>query len=44
MKVGDIYKTNNCGLVKVIEYKNNQRVRVEFLDTKSHYGQLSGVF
>lgn len=34
MKVGDIYKTNSCGMVKVVEYKNNQKVKVEFLDTK----------
>ncbi|CAM0001805.1 HNH endonuclease [Vibrio phage D184] len=34
MKIGDVYKTNNCGKVKVIEYKSNQEVKVEFLDTK----------
>lgn len=31
-KVGDIFKTKKCGLVKVVEYNNSKDIVVEFVD------------
>ena len=33
IKVGEVYPSNNCGDMEVIEYVNYERVRVKFLDT-----------
>lgn len=33
--VGNTYKTNNCGMIKVIDYKSHDNVTVVFLDTGS---------
>ena len=33
IKVGEVYPSNNCGDMEVIEYVNSSKVRVRFIDT-----------
>ena len=35
ISVGDIIPTNNCGDIRIVEYKNAKHITVEFLNTGS---------